>query len=189
MGAVVYTLNSGAYALVTGSPQNGGYGDVLIQGNYEATGTKSARVTTNEGDRLMYAEESTTNIFSDQGFGKLVGGRAVITIDPVFAQVANLSEPYHVFLTPRSFDTAGLTVGNLTPTSFEVREAGGGKGSFEFSWRIEASRKGYEKQRMEPARPRPEIPGQASKANPPLVPEPPNFVPKAPTAAPEPGSK
>jgi hypothetical protein len=196
-GAILFTRNPGQYALVTGPVTPGAeeYGDVLINGNYEATGTKSARVPTNQGDRLMYAQESTINIFSDQGFGKLIGGRALITIDPLFAQVVNLSEPYHVFLTPRSFDTAGLAVGNLTPTSFEVREVAGGKGNFEFSWRIEASRKGYEKQRMQLAKPRPSIPDEAydfapaHAPNPPSPPIPPSAMPEVPATAPGPENK
>ena len=156
IGVRAITGSNSSYALVTGGVPNF-YGHTLINGNFAVSGgTKSARVATNQGDRLMYAEEATTNLFSDQGFGRLVNGRAVIQIDPLYAQTVNLDKPYHVFLTPRSFDTAGLTVGNLTPTSFEVREANGGKGSYEFSWRIVALRKGYENHRMEPAGPMPD---------------------------------
>ena len=54
------TTSAGYYGIVSD-------GDVLINGNYSATGTKSARVATAQGERLMYAAESTQNIFTDQG--------------------------------------------------------------------------------------------------------------------------
>lgn len=146
-GARFYTRNSSSYALVTGGLANT-YGNAYITGRVTATGGCCSIAGTDSGNRQMYAEEATTSRFSDQGFGKLVNGRAVITIDPLYAETVNLSQPYHVFLTPRAFDTAGLAVGNLTSTSFEVREVGGGKGNFEFSWRIDAARKGYENDRM-----------------------------------------
>jgi hypothetical protein len=71
-----------------------------------------------------------------------------VKIDPLFAQTVDLSEPYMVFLTPLSFDTSGLGAGNLTASSFEVRELNRGKGNFTFSWRITALRKGYADDRM-----------------------------------------
>jgi hypothetical protein len=150
VGLYAYTGNSSSYALVTGDPPTFG-GNVLIQGNYQATGTKSARVATNQGDRLMYSSESTKNIFTDQGTAMLVNGRAVITIDPLYAQTVNLSQPYQVFVTPGSADTAGLAVINKTNVSFEVVELNKGTGNFSFDWRIDALRKGYEKDRLEPA--------------------------------------
>ena len=91
----------------------------------------------------MYAEEATQNYFSDQGSATLKHGRAVVKIDPLFAQTVDLSKPYMVIVTPLSFDTTGLGVGNLTARSFEVRELNGGTGTFTFSWRITALRKGY----------------------------------------------
>jgi hypothetical protein len=63
----------------------------------------------------------------------------------------SLAEGYRVFVTPWSADTTGLAVINRTATSFEVRELNKGTGSFKFDWRIEAARKGYEKDRMAPA--------------------------------------
>lgn len=126
-------------------------GNVRINGNYVATGTKSAVVATTEGDRLMYAEEATQNYFSDQGMATLKHGRVVVKLDPLFAQTVDLSKPYMVIVTPLSFDTAGLGAGNLTASSFEVRELNRGKGSFAFSWRVTALRKGYADARMDAA--------------------------------------
>ena len=63
-----------------------------------AGGSKNAVVPTEDGARLMYAEEATEVWFNDYGFGELVDGVAIIEIDPIFAQTVNLDEPYHVFL-------------------------------------------------------------------------------------------
>lgn len=161
-GARFYTRAAGAnkYALVTGGIA-GTYGNVYITGNYQATGTKSARVETSQGPRLMYAGESTKNIFTDQGSATLVNGRAVITIDSLYAQTVNLKEAYQVFVTPNSASTLGLAVINKTSTSFEVRELGNGTGNFSFDWRIDGLRKGYESDRMEDAGPAPTASGPA----------------------------
>jgi hypothetical protein len=155
-GTAVYaksTKGKVAFHAVAAKKASGYYagvfdGNVRINGNYVATGTKSAVVSTSKGDRLMYAEEATQNYFSDQGSATLKRGRAVVKIDSLFAQTVDLSVPYMVIVTPQSFDTTGLGVGNLTAKSFEVRELNGGKGTFTFSWRITALRKGYTKARM-----------------------------------------
>lgn len=148
-GARFYTRNTSSYAIVTGQLA-GTFGDAYIGGDMNVTGACCAAVQTESGGRQMYAQQATTNLFSDQGFGRLTNGRAVITIDPLYAETVSLDQPYHVFLTPYSADTAGLAVVKRTATSFEVQELGGGKGAYEFSWRIEAARKGYEAERMAP---------------------------------------
>lgn len=136
-GYFLSTNGSGVYASVPA-------GHVGLNTN----GTKPAVVATDDGARLMYAEEATEVWFTEYGFGQLVGGTAVITIDPTYAQTVNLAEPYHVFL--QAYDDADLYVTNRTASSFEVqlRE---GNSSAEFSYRIVAARLGYEADRMEPA--------------------------------------
>ncbi len=111
-------------------------------------GTKPAVVATDEGARLMYAEESTEVWFSEYGFGQLEAGLATIAIDPLFAQTVNLNEPYHVFL--QTYGNAELYVNNRTAAGFEVhlRE---GDPNVEFSYRIVATRLGYEGTRLEAA--------------------------------------
>lgn len=112
--------------------------------------TKSAIVHTKDyGNRKLYAVESPENWFEDFGIGQLVNGRAVVQIDPIFAQAVSLNENYHVFLTPRD-GFANLYVTNFTPTSFEARDAYG-KANLAFSYRIIAKRIGFEKIRLEPA--------------------------------------
>lgn len=111
-------------------------------------GSKSAVVATDDGARLLYTEESTEVWFTDYGFGQLISGQAVITIDPLFAQTVNLTEPYHVFL--QAYGDATLYVTNRTATGFEVhsREA---DATVEFSYRLVALRLGYENTRLERA--------------------------------------
>ena len=69
-------------------------------------------------------------------------------IDPLFSQTVNLGEPYHVFL--QAYDDADLYVTNRTANSFTVqlRE---GSDTAEFSYRLVATRLGYENARMERA--------------------------------------
>lgn len=124
-------------------------GDVVVdEGNLVVGGTKSAVVDTQDGRRLLYAEESAEVWFADYGFGKLGGGVAQVAIDPSFAQTVNLAEPYHVFV--QVYGDAAVYVINRTATGFEVRLREGDP-SVEFSYRIVAKRLGFEDQRLEPA--------------------------------------
>lgn len=147
-GVRASTSSPDAYALVTGG--RGVYGNAYIDGSLQVTGACCAVVATTAGTRQMYAVEATRQTFSDEGTASLKDGRATIPMDPLFAQAANLSADYQVFLTPHSADTAGLAAVNLTATGFEVRELHGGQGDFQFSWRVDAVRRGYEQVRMEP---------------------------------------
>lgn len=123
-------------------------GNVHIQGNYTATGTKSSIAATDDGDRLLYAEEATEVWFADYGFGQLQNGTAVVPIDGVFAQTVNLDEPYHVFI--QVYGNAEVYVSNRTASQFEVRLRDGVP-DVEFSYRLVAKRAGYEEQRLRPA--------------------------------------
>ncbi|MDY7079675.1 MAG: hypothetical protein SXV54_22545 [Chloroflexota bacterium] len=114
-----------------------------------ASGTKSAVVSTSDGSRLLYTEESTQVWFTDYGFGKLDDGTATIPINPVFAQTVNLEdEPYHVFV--QVYGDAEVYVSNRTSTQFEVSLRDGDPNT-EFSYRIVGKRLGYEEHRMERA--------------------------------------
>lgn len=117
--------------------------------NWTCSGTKSAVVATRDaGPRKLYAIESPGVWFEDFGRASLVNGKAVVSIDPLFAQTVNLSD-YHVFLTPLG-DCNGLYVAEKTPTFFVVKELGGGTSSVAFDYRIVAKRLGYENVRLEP---------------------------------------
>jgi len=118
-------------------------------GDYYCTGTKSAVVPVENGSRkvALYAMEAPENWFEDFGSGQLSDGSAEITLEPTFVQTVNTTVDYHVFLTPNG-DSHGLYVLAKTPTSFEVREQGGGTSNISFDYRIVARRKGYENIRL-----------------------------------------
>lgn len=118
------------------------------QGLQVVGGGKSAVVATTNGARLLYTEESSQVWFTDYGFGRLQNGRAVVAIDPMFAETINLDEPYHVFV--QSYGAAELYVTNRTRNGFEVRTRDG-DASVEFSYRLVAKRLGFEDQRLEHA--------------------------------------
>jgi hypothetical protein len=91
--------------------------------------------------------ESPENWYEDFGSGQLSGGVASVALDSKFAETVNTAVDYHVFLTA-SGDCKGLYVAHKTPTSFEVRELGGGGSGIAFDYRIVAHRKGEETTRM-----------------------------------------
>ena len=118
-------------------------------GNFTCTGQIKSLVTTRAGEHTVetYSMQSPENWMEDFGDAELHNGSAVITIDPDFAETASATAKYHVFLTPRG-DSKGLYVTNLTATSFEVHESGGGSASISFDYRIVAKRRGFESERM-----------------------------------------
>ena len=116
-------------------------------GNLSCSGTKSASVSIQDEQRLLYAIESPEVWFEDFGTATLRYGQAVVDIDPLFAATINLDD-YHVFLTPLG-DCQGLYVANKTSTGFEVRELGGGTSYVSFDYRIAAHRLGYGEVRLE----------------------------------------
>jgi len=134
---------------------NTGSGDGVFISSAEGTtglsvagGSKNAVVPTSEGARLLYTEESSEVWFTDYGFGRLAGGSVFIAIDPLFAETVNLEEPYHVFV--QAYGDAELYVSQRTPEGFEVRLRAGDP-EVEFSYRLVATRRGYEGKRLEPA--------------------------------------
>jgi hypothetical protein len=91
--------------------------------------------------------ETPEHWFEDAGSGQLSHGEAVVNLEATFGQTVNTGMEYHVFLTPNG-DCKGLYVAQKSPTSFVVRELGGGASSIAFDYRIMAKRKGYEQVRL-----------------------------------------
>jgi hypothetical protein len=116
------------------------YGNLHCIGNSLFDGTKSAVVSVNGQQRLMYAIESPEVWFEEFGSGTLVNGVATVIIDPLFAATVNLSD-YHVFVTPLG-DCQGLYVTGKTATGFEAHELGGGTSDIDFNYRLVAKRPG-----------------------------------------------
>ena len=111
--------------------------------------------TQDYGTRALYAVESPENWFEDFGTGQLTNGQAVITIEPIFAQTVNLTNDYHVFLTP--LGDCALYVKEKSSTSFSVRAMGGQTCSIAFDYRIVAKRLGYEDVRLAEVDPPPTV--------------------------------
>jgi hypothetical protein len=111
-------------------------------------GSKNAVVGTSTGARALYAEEATEVWFTDYGFGKLTNGRAWVPLDVTFGEAVSLDEPYHVFLA--AYGDAELYTARRTFSGFEVVLCDGDP-STEFSYRIIAKRKGFERARLERA--------------------------------------
>jgi len=148
--------------IVTLFVDNAGGGDVFtaegstgrtctIDGSADLTcsGTIMGTVLLDGGSRkvALAAIQSPKNWFEDFGSSQLSNGSAVVAIDHEYAQTVNTEVEYHVFLTPNG-DCKGLYVTHRTPTSFEVRELGGGTSNVEFSYRIVALRRNYENIRL-----------------------------------------
>ena len=119
-------------------------GNLRINGDFVATGTKSAVVKLPDNREVaLYAVESPGNWFEDFGSATLVNGVVGVQLDPVFAQTVNTEITYHVFLTANG-NCRGLYVARKTATGFEVRELDGGVSNIVFDYRVVARRRGYE---------------------------------------------
>jgi hypothetical protein len=148
-----YATTGVNYGVYGHSISSAGYG-VYSYGNFAVLGgTKSAIVDTPDyGVRHLYAMESPDNWFEDFGQAQLVDGKATVTIEPVFAQTVNLSQPYHVFAMP--LGNCPLYIAEKTTMSFTVRALDGQTGAscdIAFDYRIIAKRLGYEDLRLGPA--------------------------------------
>jgi hypothetical protein len=143
------TTSGTGVVLETFGDSFGGQCTIDVNGNLKCTGSKSAVVPVDGGSHkvALYAVEAPENWFEDAGSGQLSNGAAIVTLEPTFSQTVNTGMDYHVFLTPNG-DCKGLFVAQKSPTSFVVRELGGGASSIAFDFRIMARRKGYEDIRL-----------------------------------------
>ncbi len=83
----------------------------------------------------------------DTGTAQLVGGAAVVRLDPTFAASIDSASGYRVFVTANG-DTRGLFVATKTPNGFLVRESQGGRSTVAFDYRIVATAAGQANVRM-----------------------------------------
>jgi len=123
-------------------------GDMQVNGNFNATGTKSAIVVASDGvTRQLYCMESPESWFEDYAEARVSGAPVAIEIASDFASVVNLDKPYHVFVTPLG-DCNGLFVSEKTNHGFVVSELRGGSSNVAFSFRIIAKRRDVEAPRL-----------------------------------------
>ncbi len=141
------TGGTGLFKTLMASSSDGACG--IGSGSLSCTGQIKSLVSAGNGARTVetYAVQSPENWMEDFGSGQLEKGVAVVRIDPAFAETVTGDASYHVFLTPNG-DSKGLYVISKTPTTFEVRESGGGTSSLSFDFRIVAKRRGFETQRL-----------------------------------------
>ncbi|MEU1471678.1 hypothetical protein ABZ434_26090 [Streptomyces sp. NPDC005761] len=122
-------------------------GPVHVNGDLEVDGNKGVTVRMDDGTyRVLYAVEAPEHWFEDFGFGRLVDGRAQVTLDPGFVAVTE-EGPYHVFLT--EYEAAsGLYVTDRNSRGFGVRAASGADARSEFGYRVVARRRGMQPERF-----------------------------------------
>jgi hypothetical protein len=131
-----------------GGPTYGGSCDIDVSGDLTCSGTLTGVVPAGNSRKVAVSSiGSAENWFEDAGSGQLSNGAAVVNIESVFGETVNTGVEYHVFLTPNG-DCKGLYVAQKSPTSFTVRELGGGTSSIAFDYRIMAKRKGFEQLRL-----------------------------------------
>lgn len=123
-------------------------GPVVVNGDFSATGMKSALVPLAGGDLgRLYCMESPESLFEDFGRTTVSGGQASVQLAADFAAVVR-TDDYDVFLTPYG-DCAGLGVASRTSTGFEIRELQGGTHTLEVAYRVVAKRKDIEAPRLQ----------------------------------------
>jgi hypothetical protein len=116
-----------------------------VNGDFRATGTKSAVVQAGEyGQRKLYAAESPEVRFFDEGLAHLKEGMARVALDPIFLET--IEGEYLVHVTP--YGDASLYVAEVGKDYFVVK-ARDGDPNVAFAWRLSAHRKGYAGVRLE----------------------------------------
>ena len=100
----------------------------------ETTGASVAR-SANGNNVAMFGAHQSLPTVEDEGTAQLVNGRALVRIDPAFAQTMAMDRPYRVFVTPDG-PSRGVYVTNRTPQGFEVDENPGGRSTLAFEYRI-----------------------------------------------------
>ena len=147
----------------------GGYG-VYCEGNFAATGAKNAIVSTSQGDRKLYSQESPEVWFEDFGEGQLMGGIAQVNLDPLFLETVTINDqnPLKVFIQLND-DCNGVYV-QRQAAGFKVMELRRGNSNASFTYRVMAKRKGFENERLAAALDTPKVDAAALKARPALKP-------------------
>ena len=142
------TANSTDLVLVAKGDNPGGLCTINVSGDLACNGSVTAVVHAGGSRQVaLNTISSPEDWFEDAGAGQLSNGEALVNIEAVFGETVNTGVEYRVFLTPNG-DCKGLYVAQKSPTSFVVRELGGGHSSIAFDYRIMAKRVGYEKVRL-----------------------------------------
>jgi hypothetical protein len=144
----VDTVGFGVHYGIYAREEAGGSGAaVYADGDFVASGTKSAVLKTSQGDRLFYAVESPEVWFEDFGEGQLVNGKAHINLDQLFLETVtiNASNAMKVFVQLTSGSPMDVVVQKGT-TGFDLVTLDNTSNAT-FDYRVVAKRKGYESER------------------------------------------
>ena len=115
-------------------------GNMILAGTMTQSGTPLSRVGRPSGDaRIAYGERSSRAVLEDVGEATLSGGAASVAIDPTFARTINSAVRYVVFITPEGETAHPLYVRDRSMRGFTVVEAGGGRETTPFAYRIVAT--------------------------------------------------
>jgi hypothetical protein len=112
----------------------------VANGIVVTNGVKSVAVPTSRGMTLLYCREATVSLFEDFGTARLIGGRARVELDPLFAETIETGS-YHVFLTARA-EHGGVYLGARDARGFELRERRPTGGPVEVDYHVVGQRKG-----------------------------------------------
>jgi|GEM_PF-1408461 len=115
-------------------------------GDVYADGAFNSFVEAAGEQRTVHAIQSPEAWIEDFGSAALKDGKALVRIDPIFAQTVNLEVEYHVYLTPICTDLILLVVTDKGAASFSVQGAtlDGKPSGCSFDYRIVAKQRGYE---------------------------------------------
>ena len=168
-GVGAYTLTSGSGGAFTGTEigvygyattdADGSFGGYFNSGmpnswayvggrngttNYKINGPGSVATVVERQDGTtanMFCPEAPEILFQDYGSGKLVNGKAIITLDPTYSKNIYVDEvhPLRVFIQLEG-NCNGVYVTNKTANGFEVIELQNGNSNVEFSWTVTAVR-------------------------------------------------
>lgn len=109
--------------------------------NVVGSGINATTIESNEKTIIMPAVSAPESLFQDYGTGKLINGRAKISINPILTENILVDEehPLKVFIQLEG-ECNGVYVTNKSATGFEVIELAKGKSNIGFSYSIIASR-------------------------------------------------
>lgn len=118
---------------------------VYIAANFEVSGTKSRRATTdNYSDRLLYCYETPTPLFGDIGEATLdEEGICYVDIDDIFSETIADKVEYQVFLQKEG--EGDCWIAEKDPRYFVIE----GTPSLKVAWELKAKQKDYENLRLE----------------------------------------
>jgi hypothetical protein len=119
-----------------------GLGNLFTHGSLQSFARTAGGATV-----TSFSPKTTLPTVEDTGTAQLVGGAAMVRLDPVFAASIEPRTGYRVFLTPDG-ETNGLFVATKTANGFIVRESKGGRTTVSFDYRVVATALGQAGQRM-----------------------------------------